>query len=394
MKWSNTIMGKRKQRLLTVEQKEEEAEERRLLVDKQWKEIRDKEKVVALEKARVKRLYQNPEVRVLHSSLMLQNVVAERDLQLIKNQSTKDRLKNDNKEFYHSLVKSVIDGAKKDKAKDVYMKEERDKTVKVLRAQIDERATETEKNAKDEADMNKRLFDEGKWIFNDKSASNNVKTQMEIKLEEVKLQEYKRARALSDSARETALDERNKRFNDVQLFINDKRKEIIKDNLEARAKEMERIGNRGYKEMIKERQGLRNFEQAFQISRDMDYDTLNATEVERRRVYLKNANTTGDIRSQVYSNYKAEDDAFLASCSKSKDNAKWAPKYVSSEEENKVKRGVKCRDLQKHVRVQIASNADKRAKSVDAGVKIDAKNRAYLKTDDLDFQRYGIFFNY
>lgn len=69
-----------------ITQKEEEAEKRRVLIDKQWHEIRDREKLEALEKSRLMRLYQNPEVREMHSSLKLQNVVAERDLQLVKNQ--------------------------------------------------------------------------------------------------------------------------------------------------------------------------------------------------------------------------------------------------------------------------------------------------------------------
>jgi hypothetical protein len=84
--WNNTMMGKRNQRMKNITQKEEEAEKRRVLIDKQWHEIRDREKLEALEKSRLMRLYQNPEVREMHSSLKLQNVVAERDLQLVKNQ--------------------------------------------------------------------------------------------------------------------------------------------------------------------------------------------------------------------------------------------------------------------------------------------------------------------
>jgi hypothetical protein len=339
------------------------------------------------------RLYQNPEVREMHSSLRLQNVVAERDLQMQKIQSNVAAEREVERAFVYGNVRSVIDGEKKDQAKNLATKIERDKTYVILRAQIIDVKERAERQKNEEADLDKRLRDRADAAFRDNTAERKLKAVEETKLHESKLREFKKVKAMNDSVRESAMDERNKKFNDIQRFINEKRKEIQKDKIEERRKEIERVGSRGYAKMIKEQQGLRNFEQTFQISKAMEYETLNETEVERRRQYLQNANTMGDNRSQTYSKYKADDDLFLATWSKSRGNKPRPSEYRPSEEEKKAVRGVKARELQKHVRVQIADNAKAKAQYIEADVQVDEKNKAYLTRDDNDFARYGILTN-
>jgi hypothetical protein len=289
------------------------------------------------------------------------------------------------------MVRGVVDGEKKEQAKLLAAQEQRNKTCDILRAQIISIKESNEKKKQDEADLDKRLRDRADAIFLDNTSARKIKKVESAKIHEIKMREIKKAKALTEKAQESALDERNEKFNDIQRFINEKRKEIQKDNLESRQNEMERIGRRGYKERQEELTGLRKFELSFQCSKDMEYETMNGIEVERRRQYLKNANTTDEKRSQTFSKYKADDDLFLSTWSKSRGNKPRTPEYRPSEEEKKATRGVKARELQKHVRIQIAANATAKAKFDEADVKVDTKNRDYYKNDVIEFQRYGEF---
>lgn len=81
-RWANTILGKRKQRLLNIKLRNDAAEQARIDIDTQWRKVQEQEHADAIKKCIIAQQYQTPAIRNLHSDLLLQDVVAERNLQV------------------------------------------------------------------------------------------------------------------------------------------------------------------------------------------------------------------------------------------------------------------------------------------------------------------------
>lgn len=137
-------MGKRALRLETIKRREEEAEERRVAIDKQWDAILKREQAETLEKSRMQRLFQNPEVRELHSTLMIQNVVAERDMQLKFQKAKREKALQTQKEEARKLAEGIIAAEKKEESKMISKAETKDKIAAAQREQLNDHRSRAE----------------------------------------------------------------------------------------------------------------------------------------------------------------------------------------------------------------------------------------------------------
>ncbi|KAJ3005285.1 hypothetical protein HKX48_000767 [Thoreauomyces humboldtii] len=80
--WGNTIMGGRRQRLAAKEERTTRQEEERQRVDAEWEMVKAGERQAAVDRARHLQYVAEPRIKQLHASLLLSNVLQERDEQV------------------------------------------------------------------------------------------------------------------------------------------------------------------------------------------------------------------------------------------------------------------------------------------------------------------------
>ncbi|KAI9099471.1 hypothetical protein DFS34DRAFT_657933 [Phlyctochytrium arcticum] len=89
--WGNTVMGQRNRRLAAKEERAAQLELERQKIDVEWDMVRKKERQDAIDRARWMQKVEQPRIRALHSSLLLSNVIEERNKQLEASRSYKAR---------------------------------------------------------------------------------------------------------------------------------------------------------------------------------------------------------------------------------------------------------------------------------------------------------------
>ncbi|TPX71694.1 hypothetical protein SpCBS45565_g00753 [Spizellomyces sp. 'palustris'] len=90
--WGNTVLGQRRQRLAAKEERMAKLEEERQKVDQEWAKFKDAERQEAIDRARWMQRTEQPRIKQLHSSLLLSNVLEERNRQLIENEQRRKNL--------------------------------------------------------------------------------------------------------------------------------------------------------------------------------------------------------------------------------------------------------------------------------------------------------------
>lgn len=101
LSWSDTILGQRKKRLAAMELKKQAVEDERVRNDQLWAKMQEEERANILNRARTMQFNNSNSVRNLHSQMLNQNVMIERELQ----QKWKDVRKRNEKrvESYYQL---------------------------------------------------------------------------------------------------------------------------------------------------------------------------------------------------------------------------------------------------------------------------------------------------
>ncbi|KND02560.1 uncharacterized protein SPPG_03018 [Spizellomyces punctatus DAOM BR117] len=90
--WGNTVLGQRRQRLAAKEERMAKLEEERQKVDQEWAKLKDAKRQEAIDRARWMQRTEQPRIKQLHSSLLLSNVLEERNRQLIENEQRRKTL--------------------------------------------------------------------------------------------------------------------------------------------------------------------------------------------------------------------------------------------------------------------------------------------------------------
>lgn len=142
--WSNTLQADRKARLEAAQRKADEAEAARVVQDQEWHAILDQERNEFLERTKMMQTYDTARVRELHSKVVLQDVLAERALQI---QYKKERAMKTSEDKSATMQRIKEDIARGEAAEADKREAHHKKVLEIAQAQIQQAKAQKEQAA-------------------------------------------------------------------------------------------------------------------------------------------------------------------------------------------------------------------------------------------------------
>ncbi|KAE8299331.1 Coiled-coil domain-containing protein 173 [Larimichthys crocea] len=212
--WSNTIAGQAQKQLDAKKIRDEIAEEKRKVVDKEEAEYQERKRKEAIEKAKTQLYYQTDRVKGFHRALLLTEVLKERDAQIELKQRIKDSYKDVDKDITDMMKTKEDEALRQEQEKALQKKLERHAVAEDLKHRIKEnllvREQEAMENKKDGEEI-QRLKEQYQWEqrMEEEKQARQKKDLMQAHLEHLTNRDLIRA---TDTQKQEAEEEKRKAF--------------------------------------------------------------------------------------------------------------------------------------------------------------------------------------
>ncbi|XP_064183358.1 cilia- and flagella- associated protein 210-like isoform X1 [Anguilla rostrata] len=164
--WSNTIAGQRQKKLEAKKIREEIEEEEKKQIDLEEAEYQKQKRKEAIAKAKSQQYFQTDRVKGFHSSLLLTEVLKEREAQMELKQRKQMASKDVNRDIMAQLKQKDEEALEQERQRAVQRKQEREDVAEFLKQQIKEQEAIMEKeklDKKKEADELQKLKELHGW---------------------------------------------------------------------------------------------------------------------------------------------------------------------------------------------------------------------------------------
>ncbi|XP_061091732.1 cilia- and flagella- associated protein 210 isoform X2 [Conger conger] len=164
--WSNTIAGQRQKKLEAKKIRAEIEEEEKKQIDLEEAEYQQQKRKEAIEKAKSQQYFQTDRVKGFHSSLLLTEVLKEREAQIELKQKKQMASKDVNKDIIAQLKQKDEEALEQELQRALQVKQERENVAEYLKQQMKEQEAIREKeklDRKKEAEELQQLKDHHDW---------------------------------------------------------------------------------------------------------------------------------------------------------------------------------------------------------------------------------------
>jgi hypothetical protein len=387
--WENTIEGQRNKRLERMRLKQEKEEEEKLKIDKEEAKFQAEHRKEAIERAKTMLYYQTDRLKTFHSSLVLSEVLRERNAQI--------KFKNERKDIYKTVEDEYVryqeELREKSRLADLEAAKDRDRVNKQLVAyqleQISDREASRKKERERQLEEQANIEKETQQWQEKEKAIEKMKYEDKLALREELKEQLADNKMIAAQLEEFDKNEEIERltFAEAKRNMMKMRKMKEKEILKEFQEHQEKMANRVYKaskekvsnederiaKAVAEQDAKREFLEKEKARKNMEeaksihlYCRNKISELERERQELK------ELDQELLRQRIAQDQKFHA-----------------NQIEKQNKRLAQMKELQEYLKAQMVERDEREKDDSKGESKYQRDNLKLMNVEENQFQQYA-----